>query len=96
MFGLIAVFSICFVGCEYSPAETEFSPAIPDEYMLQLYYDNAVGVLFCALSMAASAMSRSGTRMTIWQSSTSARKRCCATSFPARSPTAQGHPGRHR
>jgi class 3 adenylate cyclase len=51
MYGLIAVFSICFVGCEIFSRGDGILTGIPDEYLLQLYYSNTVGVLFCALSM---------------------------------------------
>jgi class 3 adenylate cyclase len=51
MYALIAVFSACFVGCEIFFRGNGILTGIPDEYLLQLYYDNTLGVLFCALSM---------------------------------------------
>jgi adenylate cyclase len=51
MYLLIGVFSLCFIGVELFCPRDGLLTGMPEQYMLLLYYNNTIGVLFCALSM---------------------------------------------
>jgi adenylate cyclase len=51
MYPLIGVFSLCFIGVELFCPRDGLLTGMPQEYILLLYYNNTIGVLFCALSM---------------------------------------------
>jgi class 3 adenylate cyclase len=51
MYLLVGIFSICFIGVEILFREHGLLENIPPAFVLQEYYFNTIGLLFCALSM---------------------------------------------